>query len=1099
MSLPTDADYQEAIQSPRQVFHDPELQGGQPEIMSAALPLPKARSGNFAVAFRMDCGQRSWAVKCFTRALHPDLQARYTEISKHLEATRLPYTVGFTFQPQGIRVRSEWLPILKMEWIHGDSLVKHIEQNLRSPAALINLATRWIEMVRALQQARISHGDLQHGNVLVIGGGLRLIDYDGMFVPALAGRPSHEKGHENYQHPLRETDFGPGLDNFSAWVILLSILAVAHEPQLWAKFRGGDECLLFRKRDFLEPDRSVLIQALLNSREQRIQSLTSLFRTLIYLPPHQVPSLDGQFIPSAPATPQVASNTNASWISDHLPREAPRASTAATAISDAPPEASWVLDFIEPATQARPSFAQRAHLERLTAALTFLLGAFVLFGVLRGFFPSVVLASFPILLLGNAALWFVRYRTDATVKLRGERISQLKQVEHEFAEFEAKLRAFADEQRRSNADGANEHAALRKAQQATEKRLATELEIPRRECRREMGGLRAQRADLDQQQLVALQKIQGGSGARLARVGQQIAGIAQAESSELARELNSLQQQHLSSALRTASLDRAEIPGIKDGLKAKLKAHGFNCAADVERIAYVKVEGIGEKKTAALLAWRSAIEHRARASVPRALPAAQSAAIHSKYRAQLAALEAERAAVQQQNSDEISAVQSQVRQEQDALVARENAIGDTLRRAESTIQSLFAPELAKCAEDAAAVVSAVQKRNDEIDRRAQETRKASFSINWRREKVRREVAAFDSVRFPKYLRRIVPPLVAVATAALVAVSVSYHFVALAMPNTPAATTTSEVPRAAPPSKDQLLLQKCDGGNGAACAELGHLYDDGKSVPRDHARAVEQFQKACTAGDVSGCVERGIEHERVAGVGDLERAEALYRRACDDKNPRGCFRLGKMHDLGKGIAKDQKRAVDLYRMACDGGDASGCGNLGLKYGAGEGVAKDEKRAAELFRKACDAGEAGGCNNLGVSYAFARGVPKDEKRAVELYSKACESGLAMACRSLGYKYDAGEGVVKDAARAGEFYRRGCDGADPESCSNLGTHYASGKGAPLDNAKANELFRRACDAGFGRACSFLAARMKNAPDAKALYARACKAGDKEACRHQ
>jgi TPR repeat protein len=1097
MSLPTDADYQEAIQSPRQVFHDPELQGGQPEIMSAALPLPKARSGNFAVAFRMDCGQRSWAVKCFTRALHPDLQARYTEISKHLVTTNLPYAVGFTFQPQGIRVRSEWFPILKMEWIHGDSLVKHIEQNLRNPSALINLATRWIEMVRALQQAGISHGDLQHGNVLVIGGGLRLIDYDGMFVPALAGRPSHEKGHENYQHPLRETDFGPGLDNFSAWVILLSILAVAYEPQLWARFKGGDECLLFRKRDFLEPDRSALIQALLNSPEQRIQSLASLFRTLIYLPPNQVPSLDGQFVPAA-TPPQVASNAKASWITDHLPREAPRLAAAAP-VADAPPEASWVLDFVEPASQPRPSFAQRPHLERLGAALTFLLGGLALYGILEGLFPPVLLASLPVLLLGNAGLWLARYRADATVKLRGERISQLKQIEREFAEFETKLRAFADEQSRSNADGANEHAALRKAQQAIEKRLATELEVPRRECRREMDGLRAQRTDLDQRQLAALQRIQSGSGARLARVNQQIAGIAQAESSELARELNSLQQQHLSSALRSATLDRAEIPGIKDGLKAKLRANGFTCAADVERIAYVKVEGIGEKKTAALLAWRAAIEHRARASIPRTLPTAQSATIHARYRAQLAALEAERAAAQQQNSDEINAVQSQVRHEQGALVARENAIGDTLRRAESAIQSRFAPDLAKCAADAATVVSTVQKRNDEIDRRARETRKASFSINWRREKIRREVAAFDAVRFPKYVRRIVPPIVAVATAVLVVASVSYHFVTLATSNPPTATMRSEAPKPAPPSRDQVLLQKCNGGDGATCTELGHLLDDGKSVPRDHARAVEEFQRGCTAGDISGCVERGIEHERVAGVGDLERAVALYQRACDDKNLKGCFRLGRMFDLGIGVAKDQKHAVDLYRMACDGGDASGCGNLGLMYGAGQGVAKDEKRAAELFRRACDAGDAGGCNNLGVSYAFAHGVPKDEKRAVELYSKACESGLSMACGSLGYKYDAGEGVAKDATRAVEFYRRGCDGGDPESCSNLGTHFASGKGAPLDDAKADELLRRACDAGFGRACSFLAARLKSPTDAKALFARACKAGDKDACRRQ
>src|SRR5439155_9947810 len=103
----------------------------------------------------------------------------------------------------------------------------------------------------------ISHGDLQHGNVLVVGGELRLIDYDGMFVPEFAGTMSKECGHLNYQHPARtEFDYGPSLDNFSSWVIAVSLAAVCVHPELWTKYSGGDECLIFRREDFTNPGAS---------------------------------------------------------------------------------------------------------------------------------------------------------------------------------------------------------------------------------------------------------------------------------------------------------------------------------------------------------------------------------------------------------------------------------------------------------------------------------------------------------------------------------------------------------------------------------------------------------------------------------------------------------------------------------------------------------------------------------------------------------------------------------------------------------------------------------------------------------------------------
>jgi hypothetical protein len=73
-----------------------------------------------------------------------------------------------------------------------------------------------------LRDAEIAHGDLQHGNIIVEHGHLRLVDHDGLFVPEMAGWTSSEVGHQHYQHPARDAAFfNKHLDNFSAIVIYL--------------------------------------------------------------------------------------------------------------------------------------------------------------------------------------------------------------------------------------------------------------------------------------------------------------------------------------------------------------------------------------------------------------------------------------------------------------------------------------------------------------------------------------------------------------------------------------------------------------------------------------------------------------------------------------------------------------------------------------------------------------------------------------------------------------------------------------------------------------------------------------------------------------
>src|SRR3989454_8902893 len=103
-----------------------------------------------------------------------DHAERYEAISKHLRKVRLPYDLNFQFLKQGVQIRSNWFPIVKMQWAKGDLLHSHVEKHLAYPAALAALRAKWAILVRHLEAAQVAHGDLQHGNIMVRGGSIHL-------------------------------------------------------------------------------------------------------------------------------------------------------------------------------------------------------------------------------------------------------------------------------------------------------------------------------------------------------------------------------------------------------------------------------------------------------------------------------------------------------------------------------------------------------------------------------------------------------------------------------------------------------------------------------------------------------------------------------------------------------------------------------------------------------------------------------------------------------------------------------------------------------------------------------------------------------------
>jgi hypothetical protein len=316
MRWPTPQDYNEAVQHPPHCFSDQALRSGVPELTPLGLPRPI--TGNFASVYRLHCGGRDWAVRCFFRQF-ADMGDRYAAIGEQLAATRLGYTVGFEYLPRGIRVQSEWYPILKMEWIEGELLHEVVSRSLTEPSRLRHLASRWVRMVHALERASVAHGDLQHGNVLVVGSDFKLVDYDGMFVPLLAGKGSHEVGHPNYQHPRRTGhDFSPTIDRFSAWVIYASLEILSVDPDLW-QVASGDECLLFRKPDFDSPATSPLFSRIRVHSSSRVQALGQRLEQLLTLPPTALPPLE-----DLQARARAPSSTLPAWVVDFVPAPTPR-------------------------------------------------------------------------------------------------------------------------------------------------------------------------------------------------------------------------------------------------------------------------------------------------------------------------------------------------------------------------------------------------------------------------------------------------------------------------------------------------------------------------------------------------------------------------------------------------------------------------------------------------------------------------------------------------------------------------------------------------------------------------------------------------------
>jgi hypothetical protein len=611
--FPSGAAYAEALQHTQLCFQHPELRGARPELTK--LGLPRAISGAFASVFSLTSatsGQR-YAVKCFTRYV-PDQERRYQAISARLarlDRAELsqPWNLGFEYLPDAISVGQERYPVLKMEWTEAVTLSSWLDANHADRFAVDRLADRFAALTSDLSRHEIAHGDLQHGNLLVASDDtLRLVDYDGMYVPALSGLGGTERGHRNYQSPLRgNDDFGVTLDRFSAWVIFMSLKAIATDPTLWNRLHEpSGEFLLLTEEDFSSPGGSTGLQTLLAHSDRAVSGLADRVRSLAFQPLDLLPPLSDAVpkqrtavttttrasVPPA-ATAPGSTGGLPGWMNGHVPSQAAAPSAA-------------------PLRAAPDGFRTRTALDVVTALLWPLLLAMTGLLVVAGVPMPMIGAGAPVIVAAVITA-FARSRrveqTQSRAVLAGL-AKQLAQLDDPATAAE-KLRK---EKAKFDAEEAKRTAAYPKDQDKLTARYHGELkEAEQRKARKQRD------------------------------LGKKIDGLSEDLRKALSKALTDKQTAFVLDRLGRRLIAQSPPHGIGSTLAARLAAAGIRTAADftgyrpvrnssynsigaelaLRNGGFVNVPGIGEAKAIALDVWRKDLVNSAVAQQPNALSAAE--------------------------------------------------------------------------------------------------------------------------------------------------------------------------------------------------------------------------------------------------------------------------------------------------------------------------------------------------------------------------------------------------------------------------------------------------------------------------------------------
>ncbi|NUT93726.1 MAG: hypothetical protein HOY78_17075, partial [Saccharothrix sp.] len=435
-------------------------------------------------------------------------------------------------------------------------------------------------------------------------------------------------------------DFGPEVDRFSAWVVYLSLVALAVDPGLWRQLRDEDaEHLLVAEPDFTDPAGSFPLATLTSHPDPGLRALARRFEDVLLRDRAAPPPL--------------------------RPLDDVRTGTPADTVLP-----SWMADRLEPHMPTQPPPVRFAERPKARTLASWSLMALLPLGAPLGLVSEAVAAV--------DALAVVAWTTtayDRTPERRGARSARAER---------RRLRAARD--------AAAARVALLEEEGRRLAEMAEELKQDHDDKRRNLQHWHNTRLAAHRQSVKdRLDRIERDRRAALAR--------AHAEEQRL---LALRQKQHVRAELAKSSLAETDIEGLRPAQVANLHALGIRTAADFVGLHHeldgprpvamfvltngsrVRVGGVRSAEATRIDQWRERLTLEATRSRPTYLTAADRKPFRERFETESAALDVQRDQALEEAKKAERDLMETLRLEQ-TLLADERKAGNTaLTRSRAT-------------------------------------------------------------------------------------------------------------------------------------------------------------------------------------------------------------------------------------------------------------------------------------------------------------------------------------------------------------------------------------------------------------------------------
>ncbi len=271
-------EYDVAIKNHHKTF-PPEYKNGD-FVLQNVHPIPIREVGGFAIAYKFKKNDDDeLAIRVFQeKGFSKKRGERFKKISKFFQdeniLEKIPSLVSFQFKSEAITLKNIRIkdkngsietkseikfPLIEMQWVKGQNMGNYINKIFDDKQKMIQLSEKIRIVFSDLENNGVSHGDIAPENIIITPKEeIKLIDYDGFFIPQFRGDSPVEEGHTEFQHHNRGNSnikdypvYDEKLDRFSALVTYLSLKAIAYDPS-FKNFIDNDKVLCFTKEDFMK-------------------------------------------------------------------------------------------------------------------------------------------------------------------------------------------------------------------------------------------------------------------------------------------------------------------------------------------------------------------------------------------------------------------------------------------------------------------------------------------------------------------------------------------------------------------------------------------------------------------------------------------------------------------------------------------------------------------------------------------------------------------------------------------------------------------------------------------------------------------------------